>query len=219
MIDSTQIREQPKSIRTGIAGLDALLSDVGFAEFYGEWDGVSLIAHRFIAENGCDVVLTQEFGGINSYLLDKICKNIGKTPTFRVMRAFGLESTFEAIKEAANSASDVVAVVDPFHFAPKKWFMYSDLTKIVAAIRGLAQNRLVAVFNRVTQFGKILPEGGLFHHSSVPAIVRVEKERLGFAVQLMKHPSLSVKRVTLNYAQVYGVDKRWEDQRLLSEWF
>ncbi|MEM3670246.1 MAG: hypothetical protein QW767_00665 [Thermoprotei archaeon] len=217
-MDSNQLQNSTGKIKTGIEKLDSLLNEITFAEFYGEWDCVNLLAHRFLAENGGGAVLTQEFGGINTYLLSKINRNIGKSHSIQLVRAFGLDSTLEALNKSLSSDFETVAVIDPFHYAPKKWFIYSDLTKITAAIRRLGQTKLVAVFNRSSQFSKLIPEGGTFHHSSIPAIIKVEKGRLEIVARILKHPALESRTVRFSYAEAYGLDKRWSEQRLISEW-
>ncbi len=207
-----------KRLRSGIAVLDGLITDSPFIEFYGEWSPVSLLMHRFVVENGGDVILTQEFGGLNTYLIEKICRNVGKRAEARVVRSFSLDSTLDALRLAAESESQLAIVVDPYLYSPGKWWEYAFLTKVTAELRRLAQLKSVVVFNRLSKFGKKTPEGGAFHSSSIFALVRITSLKSVIHAALIKHPAQPVSRVDFTYAELYGAERRWGEQRCLSEW-
>jgi hypothetical protein len=204
--------------KTGIRALDEVLADTPFIEFFGDWSPVSLLAHRFMAQNSGDVVLTQEFGGINTYLVERISKNIGEKPELRIVRAFSLETTIEALQLALESKSQLATVIDPYHYAPRDWREYSALTKITASLRALSLTKSVVVFNRSSKFGSKAPEGGAFHSSSVPVLIRVSASNRSLYATIVKHPALPQKRVSFTYTELYGLNKNWGEQRFLSEW-
>jgi hypothetical protein len=215
---ATQAEQTHRVLRTGIHTLDEALTHASFIEFFGDWSTVSLLAHRFVVENGGDVVLTQEFGGMNTYLINKISKNVGKKPDFKIIRAFSLEGTIEALQLAFESESRTVTIIDPYYYAPKNWKGYSALTKITAALRALSLTKTVAVFNKLSKFGSKAPEGGAFHNSSVPVLIRVSEGSRAAYATIVKHPALPQKKVSFTLAELYGLNKSWGEQRFLSEW-
>jgi hypothetical protein len=209
-------------LSTGVKGLDELLSGASFAEFFGEWGTINLLAHRFVVEHSgeVEVLLTQNYGSLDTYLLKRLGRNLGKKPEAEVARSFGLDSTVELIKGAFESAPPVAAVVDPYLFAPKRWSRYDLLVPITAALRQLANKKCVAIFNRATQFGSKKPEGGEFHHSSIPVIVQVSPATpAAMNADLVKHPWSPQRRIWFTYAEVYGERISGPGkQTLLSEW-
>jgi hypothetical protein len=210
-----------ETLSTGVKGLDELLSGASFAEFFGEWGSINLLAHRFVVEHSgeVEVLLTQNFGALDTYLLKRLGRNLGKKPEAEVARSFGLDSTVELIRGAIDSAAHVAAVVDPYLFSPKDWSRYDLLIPITAALRELATKKCVAIFNRASQFSSRRPEGGEFHHSSVPVIVQITATPKALNADLVKHPWSPQRRIWFTYAEVYGERVSGPGkQTLLSEW-
>ncbi|MEM0120626.1 MAG: hypothetical protein QW514_05305 [Thermoprotei archaeon] len=213
----------------GVPLLDGLLEGAGYVEFYGEWGCVRLLAHRYLAYNvGCRLILTQEFGGISTYVLQSIARSLGRPPRVELRRAFSLEDTVEAILQtAAEDNYSPVAVMDPYLYAPTDWRKYSVLSRVVGALRRLARTRPVVVFNRPSKFAASLPEGGQFNRSSVNALYMVSRcrKRVGLHVEVKKHPAQPPRWVCVPYTEIYGYSgvgydawARWGGQRLLLEW-
>ncbi len=208
-------------LSTGLSALDELVGETDFLEFFGKWDTVNLLAHRFIVEHSgeVEVLLTQNFGAFDTYLLRRMGKNLGKRPEAEIARAFSLPSTVELLEGALSSDAPVAAVVDPYLFAPSDWRSYHLLTPITAALRHLAHTKPVVVFNRVTQFGKNVPEGGEYHLHTVPVLVEVSATPKAMLACLIKHPASPARRVWLPYPEIYGERVgRTGVQRALTEW-
>lgn len=194
------------ALSTGVKALDDLVGGTSFAEFFGKWETVNLLAHRFIVENSgeVEVLLTQNFGALDTQLLRRMGKNLGKRPEAEIARSFSLVSTVELLRGALDSEPAVAAVVDPYLFAPKDWRGYGLLTPITAAMRQLATRKPVVVFNRATQFGSQVPEGGEYHHSSIPVIVELTATPKALLATLLKHPASPPRRVWAPVAELYG---------------
>ncbi len=211
----------------GVPALDHMLESVGYAEFYGEWTHVRLLAHRYIAHNpGCRVILTQEFGGLNPYLVETMAQRMGVAAHFQLRRSFSLETTIDLVLQAAEEDMDSpVVVLDPYLYSPSDWRMYPKLTRLVGALRRLAQAAPLVVFNRPSRFAARLPEGGHFNRSSSQALFRVSgcAGRVGIHVNTMKHPARPREWTCIPYTEIYGYGdyatwRKWGAQRLLLEW-
>ena len=211
----------PPVLSTGVQALDRMIGGLSFVEFFGEWEAIRILLHRFIVEHSgeLEILLTQEFGALDTIALRRLGKNLGVKPEAVLSRSFSLQSTIEFLRGAVTSTVPVVAVVDPYLFAPKGAEGYGDLTPITAALRELGLKKSVAVFNRRSQFGRGLPEGGTYHHHSVPVLVEVTATPSALSARIVKHPSSPPDRVLFSYAEVYGTRTAGPGkQTLLTEW-
>lgn len=188
-----------KLVFTGIPQLDRLTEGVPshwVVEFYGDWKVVNALLHRAAvlnSGNGLVIALTQEFGGLNPYLINRLAKAFGMTTdNIFVARAFKLEDTVELLKELRNSPVMTVFVVDPYLHTPQKPSGYWRASKITALIRTLVEKhrKEVTVFNRISKFGKYLPEGGSFHHHTVHVMIRLTltASNRWVRAEIVKHP-------------------------------
>lgn len=207
----------PGQLETGVHALDGILGDVTVAEFFGEWGLTLSLAHRVIARNGGDVVLTQNFGGLDTYRLERLRRRLGG-PEPRFVRAFSLASTMEALKRCSESSSRIATVIDPYLYAPERWEDYSALSAVTAELRRVAQQKVVAIFNRSSHRSRGMPEGGSFHAHSIPTIVHVEAGGEYVTATLLKHPSSGGARVRFHERELDGVRDQWAGQHRLSEW-
>ncbi|MCE4604398.1 MAG: hypothetical protein F7B20_05490 [Aeropyrum sp.] len=210
---------------TCIEGADRLLNPLPepyAAEIYGSWRLVNSIMHKSIAclsrEGPVAVILVQEFGGLDPYLVGRHAKILGGDLS-RVLlsRAFKPETIPHAIDSIPEGVRKAV-VVDPFLFAPDSPRDYWRLTPIVSAFkRALGRGISIAVFNRETAFGRgFLPEGGKFHHHTLHAIARVSRcGARSLKLELVKHPHRPPAQTCIPSTEV-GV--HWDVQPRLLEW-
>ncbi len=206
---------------TGVRALDEMIGDLPFVEFFGDWEVVKLLFHRFIVEHSgeIEVLLTQEFGALDTTALRRLSRNLGVRPEASLSRSFSLQSTVELIRGALATEPPVAAVVDPYLYAPSDPSGYGALTPVTSALRELGGRKAVAVFNRVSRFGRRTPEGGTYHHHSIPVIVELSASPSVLGARIVKHPSSPPRRVLFSYAEVYGTPVRGPGQQTrLTAW-
>ncbi|MCD6323674.1 MAG: hypothetical protein J7L55_01000 [Desulfurococcales archaeon] len=192
--------------------IDRLASPVftgWIVEYFGDWGVVNLLMHRVIAANaagdGVAVVLVQDFGGFNPYLVRRFCMFFGTDfSKVVVSRAFKLEDALAALSAALREGFSRVVVADPYLHLPQDPRRYWEATPLTAGLRALAQGGAeVAVFNRVSRFGSYRPEGGNFHHHSTHVMIRFRKGRRGIRVDLVKHPLKPEETVYIDVKDIY----------------
>lgn len=210
-------RPRVPELHTGLAELDRFVAGFSLVEIYGEWNTVSNLFHAVLSQTGGDVILTQKFGGLDPYLVSRMSASRFSKPRIRLMRAFSTKDTIESLKRCAGESKEPLFVVDPYLYSPKKWKEYSVLTPLTGALRETAKTRNVMVFNRVTRFGARSPEGGMFHASSLPVLIKVEPLRRTLRFTVVKHPAFPNLTVHLDKRILSG-ETVWEEQLPLTEW-
>ncbi len=206
---------------TGVRALDEMVGALPFVEFFGDWEAVKLLLHRFIVEHSgaLEILITQEFGALDTTTLRRLGRNLGVRPEATLSRSFSLQSTVELLRGALATEASVAAVVDPYLYAPSDPSGYGELTPITAALRALGGRKAVAVFNRISRFGRRAPEGGTYHHHSIPVIVELSANAAAVSARIVKHPSLPPRRVLFSYAEIYGERVRGPGQQTrLTAW-
>ncbi len=185
------------ALESRVPVIDELINPVfrgWIVEYFGDWEVVSLLMHRVIAANsvggGVAVILVQDFGGFNPYLVRRLCRAFGTDfGKVAVSRAFKHEDVLAVMDVALREGFSKVVVSNPYLHLPSKPEAYWRATPLTARLRALAQGGAeVAVFNRISRFGRLRPEGGNFHHHSTQVMVRLARGRVGVRVDLIKHP-------------------------------
>ncbi|MCE4624545.1 MAG: DNA recombination/repair protein RecA [Desulfurococcales archaeon] len=209
----------------GIPSIDFVVSPTPskgwIIELYGS--AAMLLAHHAIAEAAgrglVAVVHVQDFGGFDPYLVRRLARARGvSVDNVLIARAFRLQDVAPLVEEASRTGARTVVVIDPYHYTPRSPRDYWRLTPITAALRNAARRALVVVANRVGKYGRLLPEGGNFHHHSVHVIVRAWETGRGVMLELVKHPyKPAPRRALATWAEV-GVAWRWAGRRSLLEY-
>ncbi len=215
-------------MRTGIPQLDSVVGEVPdgwIVEYYGDWGVVNALMHRVIALTavefgGVAVVLTQEFGGLNPYLIVRLAKFFGGgrevLEKVFVARAFKLEDTVALLEEAVEARPGRVVIVDPYLHLSSDPRTYWRATPITGYLRAFAASGSeVTVFNRVSKFGARLPEGGNFHHHSVHVLVSLTRLGRSVRAELIKHP---LKPYATTYFPLTDILKPPDRRATLLKW-
>jgi len=211
-------------ITTAVPALDHLVTPLpsGLAvEFFGDWSIVNVLMHRVAVVNAVSdkvaVVLTQDFGGLDPYLMTRLVRVFrARCGEVLVARGFKVEDTLALFDRVLAQGFQKVLVVDPYLHLPNDPRKYWLGTAVTAGIRKLIHGGVeVAVFNRVSKFGTRAPEGGTFHHHSIHVLVRLSKGRLGVRAELIKHP---MKPYTVTYFRPEDLLNPPTVRRTLLEW-
>ena len=182
---------------TALPVLDELIKPLPegwVVEFFGDWDVIEVLLHRaavaLSAFGRVYVVFTQDFGGLNPYLMGRLSKVLrSDLSNVFIARAFKVEDTLALLKEAAEEGVKEVLIADPYLHLPNDPRKYWLGTAVTAGIRELVRSGAeVAVFNRVSRFGRFLPEGGNYHHHSIHVLVRLSRGSVSVRADLIKHP-------------------------------
>lgn len=215
--------------KTGISSIDCLVGCLQkgiVAEIYGDFDLLLQISYIATASFHCrggailgivqEDLLNYDLYAVRTALRAMECSEEG----LLISRAFRIEDAVDMIREAIELPQDNLIIFDPYANAPNLPRDYTKLTPLTAAIRSAAvKGKRVVLFNRITKFGKFLPEGGNLHHHSATIIVKVERNgRRSYRVTLIKHPTKPQASVSGSLRELYGVETSWEGQFLLSEW-
>ncbi|BCU71469.1 hypothetical protein [Stygiolobus caldivivus] len=172
-------------MRLEIENIDSILSSNERVEFYGGWDDVLFLAHRAVAASApVNVVLVQEFGKFDPFLVKKFQRLLGNTSEVFIRRAFKAED----VKPTIESFDKELIVIDPY-FHGKKY------TEITSSLR-----REVWVFTREVRG---LPQGGAFNHHSMHVIVKVKRSKWGFRFYLIKHPTMPYMEIPVSIEGMY----------------
>jgi hypothetical protein len=210
-------RPRAQELYTGVDGLDRFVAGFSLAEIYGEWNTVNNLFHTVLSQTGGDVILTQKFGGLDPYLISRMSAARFSRPRIRLIRAFSTKDTIESLNQCVGEVKEPLFVIDPYLYSPKTWREYSELTPLTAALRDASKSRNVMVFNRITRFGSLSPEGGMFHASSIPVLIRVESLRRTLRFTVVKHPALPNLTIHVDKRILSG-ETVWEEQLPLTEW-
>ena len=171
-------------MRLGIESVDRLLEGNERVEFYGEWDVVLYLAHRAVAASApVNVVIVQDFGLFDPFLVKRLQRAINNPGEVYVRRAFKAED----VKATIESFDGEVIVIDPYHHG-------KSYTEITSALR-----RTVWAFTREV---KGLPQGGAFNHHSMHVIVRVTRGKWGYRFRFMKHPLLPDMEIPVSVEEI-----------------
>jgi len=215
--------------KTGIASIDYLTGCLpeGIAvEIYGDFELLYPASYTAAAtlhcRGGAVLGIVQE-GPLNYdlFAVRSLLRNMGcSEESFLISRAFRLEDAAEMLRDAADLPHKSVIVFDPYAHSPSSPKEYAKLTPLTAAIRkASSRGKRVLLLNRVTKFGRFLPEGGKMHHHSVAVIVRIEKSgRRSYRAILVKHPTRPQISISGPLRELYGASASWEEQPLLLEW-
>ncbi|MGB9784227.1 MAG: hypothetical protein ACP5I2_01570 [Fervidicoccaceae archaeon] len=214
---------------TGITSIDYLVGCLQrgiIAEIYGDPDllfPASYIATASLHCKGGAVLgivqenpLNYDLYAVRTALRSMKCSEDG----LLVSRAFRIEDAVDMIREAMNLPQESLIVFDPYAHSPNLPREYTRLSPLTAVIRSAAgRGKRVVLFNRVTKFGRFLPEGGNMHHHSVTVIVKLEKSgRRSYRATLIKHPTKPQTSISGSLRELYEVGKSWGGQFLLAEW-
>lgn len=218
-------------VRTGVDGLDRLLGggieERSLTEFYSPSVRiVGLLYHRIAvlasARGRTLAVHVQDFGGLDPYLLRSTARRLGVDwqtveENLRVARAFKLEDALDLLSRARAEGSDLALVFDPYLHVD--WREAWTATRLTQAIRGLAADGTVILFNRCSLDGRgWSPLGGTYHAHSVHAAVRLDPRPGGLVrATLVKHPSRPPASEWLTVGELGGASP-WEGLPRLSEW-
>ena len=179
-------------MRLGIESVDRLLEGNERVEFYGDWDVVLYLAHRAVAASApVNVVVVQDFGLFDPFLVKRLQRVLGNSGEVYVRRAFKAED----VKATIESFEGDVIVIDPYHHR-------KNYTEITSALR-----RAVWAFTREV---KGLPQGGAFNHHSMHVIVKVSRGKWGYRFRFVKHPLLSDVEIPLSVKEIAngGIQER-----------
>jgi len=144
--------------------------------------------------------------------------NIFVSRTFRQEDLVGLLNELNLVEIPDEK---ILVLKHPYRFVPFDPGKYSEASRITGLLKRLVNNGwTIFLFNTVSRFGKIMPEGGTFHHHAVHVIVELKNigKNLCKAV-LRKHPFKPTGlSVLISIKQLYGRDTvTWVGQRRLSE--
>ena len=185
-----------KNMRLGIENIDKILEGNERVEFYGNWEDVLFLAHRAVASSApINVVIVQEFGKFDPFLVKKFQRITGNYGEIVIRRAFKAED----VKPTIDSFQGEVIVIDPY-------FHRKNYTVITSALR-----RNVWVFTREVNG---LPQGGAFNHHSMHVIVRVSSSKWGYRFYIKKHPLMPELEIPISIEGIY----RGEEYKGLLAW-
>jgi hypothetical protein len=214
---------------TGITELDELMGYIPsdwLVEFYGDWKIVNILLHRMVilnAKGGVLVAYTQKHVGLDPSLLKKLSRRLEKTWSkgdVLLARAFKVEDTIELLSKISMASQKRVFVVDPYLHIPRTPEKYYVATKVTAGLRKIARaGKEVAIFNRISRYGYLRPEGGNYHHHSIHVMIRLWPTKYGVRATLIKHPLKTTESVIFPYSSLTAASGRWSGQRRLIEWF
>lgn len=215
--------------KTGISTIDFLIGCMpigSVTEFYGDIELLKYISYKVAARlhcrGGAALALVQTDPiNYDLYLLNMYARSYGcSAESMLISRSFRIEDSVSMLKEAGNLDVPNIVIYDPYVHAPLDPMKYSKLTPLTGIMRYLASNgKRVILLNRISQFGRYLPEGGKMAHHIAFSILRIE--RIGsrsYRAELVKHPSKPERSTTGSIDEIYSVDTRWEGQLHLLEW-
>ncbi|AFH43229.1 hypothetical protein FFONT_1241 [Fervidicoccus fontis Kam940] len=215
--------------KSGIEGIDELVGCIPkgiIAEFYGDFQLVLQTSYKVIANFHCIDgtavgIMQNELINYDFYMLRMYARSFGcNTNDMLVSRAFRLEDAINMLKSASNIDAENIAIIDPYIHSPSEPRNYWKLARLIAMMRALsAEGKRVLLFNRVSKFGRFLPEGGNLSHHSAYMIVRLEiVDRRSYRATLIKHPSRPEKSLVRSINEILSVRDKWEGQLPLLEW-
>lgn len=182
---------------TGLKVLDTLVEPSTRwwgIEFYGDYSIISYVLHHTLAFRSryetIHLVIAQEFGGINTELLIKLCRIYDCMLTnIHVIRVFSNSELRVALNELSRSNPGLVIVTYPYNYLPRDPYRYFEASSISGMLREVMQENEVIVFNSFTRFGDVMPEGGSMHHHVMKVIVMLRRYGNKVYALLLKHPA------------------------------
>ncbi len=163
-------------------------------EFYGDHDITSYILHHTLAFRSrferVYLVMAQEFGGIRTDLLTRLCRIFECSLTnIYVTRVFSNSELKSALSELAGLDEGLAVVAYPYNYLPKDPSKYFEASSISGLLKKVMESKELVVFNTFTRFGAVMPEGGNMHHHVVKVIVMLRKRGGRVCATLVKHPA------------------------------
>ncbi|WP_440060096.1 hypothetical protein ACSU1N_02790 [Thermogladius sp. 4427co] len=184
-------------IITGVRPVDELLNPVGrywSIEFYGDPFVLNYLFHRSLAVqskyNDVYVVVSLEFGGIRTDLVESFCRILGcRLTAIRVSRAFKLGDVIKLLKNLEDVNDSTIILLYPYNYLREDPSTYYEATAISGLINKVSAHNIVLIFNTKTRFGERMPEGGSMHHHVVKTILRLDRLGKNVLAELVKHPA------------------------------
>ncbi|MEM0021197.1 MAG: hypothetical protein QW039_01920 [Fervidicoccaceae archaeon] len=217
-------------IETGIPTIDQIIGCIptgAIAEIYGEELDLVLRASyiataNFHCNGGAALGIVQERAmNYDIYMLRMMLRALGCSEDgLLISRAFRLEDAIGMIREAISLKLGTIVIIDPYVHSPKYPREYWKLTPLTASFReAIAKGKRIVLFNRITKFGRYLPEGGKMHHHSASILVKIERRgSRSYRAILIKHPSRPESSALGAIRELNEVRREWEGQYLLLEW-
>jgi hypothetical protein len=155
------------------------------------------------------------------YIVKTYLRTLGCREDLLVSRSFRIEDIVALLGKALDIGAKNLVLIDPYIHAPRKPKDYWRLTPINGWIRRLSNRGItVALFNKTTQFGRVLPEGGKMHHHQTHTIVRIDRVgEKSYRATLIKSSTGRTRSATGPLREFFVVKESWDGQYLLSEWF
>jgi hypothetical protein len=227
-----EIRQQlakQSCIKIGIPTIDHLagcLPGGAISEIYGDFDLILHASYIAVASLHCrggaalgivqDNQMTYDLYAVRTFLRIMGCSEDG----LLISRAFKIEDAVEMIKEAISIPAENLVIFDPYVHSPLQPKEYWRLTPLTAALRkAIVSGKRIVLLNRVTKFGRFLPEGGKMHHHAISVIIKLERNgKKSYRAFLVKHPSKPEASASGSIRELYEVSREWGGQYLLLEW-
>ncbi len=224
------ISETRECLSTGVPTIDSLVGCVprpAIIDFYGNPQLVKLLSYHVAAWWHCrepvglgivhDRPVSYDLYFIRNLLRLMRCDEEG----FLVARAFRLEDVLEMLEEAEEKGVRNLILYSPYTFSPPKPEDYWRLTPLTGRIRRLYNKGLsIALFNTVSKFGVLLPEGGKMHHHQTHVIVKLEiSGERSYRATLIKHYMGRRGFLRGPLKELVMVGSSWGEHYPLSEWF